>query len=73
MGYYKNRLIELQVEVGDRVPAPKPASEHVALRQPSKISGWRLHTTIPRTEYAWHMAVVAVTGLSVGFLIGGLL
>lgn len=30
MGYYKNELIAGQVELGDRVPAPKPARHHVA-------------------------------------------
>ena len=32
MGYFKNKLIEDQVELGDRVPAPKPAADHVALQ-----------------------------------------
>src|SRR6056297_3639474 len=32
MGYFKNKLIEQQVELGDRVPAPKPAADHVALQ-----------------------------------------
>ena len=30
MGYFKNELISEQVELGDRLPAPKPASDHVA-------------------------------------------
>lgn len=30
MGYFKNELIADQVEVGDRIPAPKPARMHVA-------------------------------------------
>jgi hypothetical protein len=30
MGYHKNQLIAYQVEVGDRVPEPKPATRHVA-------------------------------------------
>lgn len=30
MGYFKNELIAGQVEVGDRIPAPKPATSHVA-------------------------------------------
>lgn len=30
MGYFKNQLIAEQVEVGDRVPAPRPATSHVA-------------------------------------------
>ena len=34
MGYYKNKLIEQQVELGDRVPAPKPASEHAVFYVP---------------------------------------
>ena len=30
MGGFKNQIIASQVEVGDRVPAPRPASSHVA-------------------------------------------
>lgn len=30
MGGFKNELIAAQVEVGDRVPSPRPASSHVA-------------------------------------------
>lgn len=37
MGYYKQNEIETQVEEADRVPAPKPASVHVAL-QPRPIT-----------------------------------
>lgn len=32
MGYFKNQLIANQVELGDRVPAPKPATDHIALQ-----------------------------------------
>jgi len=32
MGYFKNKLIEQQVELGDR--QPKPAADHVALQRP---------------------------------------
>lgn len=49
MGYFKQQLISEQVEVGDRVPAPKPASEHVALQTPytytkqsRSFTGWAL-------------------------------
>lgn len=50
MGYFKQLLIAQQVEVGDRVPAPKPASSHVALQQAepaflvkrSSFVGWGL-------------------------------
>jgi len=31
VGYFKNQLIAEQVELGDRVPTPKPATDHVAL------------------------------------------
>lgn len=31
MGYFKNQLIADQVELGDRIPTPKPATEHTAL------------------------------------------
>ncbi|AUV61439.1 hypothetical protein phiPsal1_029 [Pontimonas phage phiPsal1] len=31
MGYFKNQLIANQVELGDRVPVPKPATDHIAV------------------------------------------
>lgn len=31
MGAFKNQLIAEQVEEADRVPAPKPATSHIAL------------------------------------------
>lgn len=31
MGYHKNQLIASQVEVGDRVPEPKPWHSHASL------------------------------------------
>lgn len=30
MGAFKNQIIAGQVEVGDRIPAPRPATSHVA-------------------------------------------
>lgn len=65
MGYFKNELIAQQVEEGDRVPEPKPATEHVALRQ-QNISGWRLHVTMRRSEY-----IAAQLGLGIGMLVAG--
>ena len=35
MGGFKNELIESQVEVGDRIPAPIPASKQVGLSRRS--------------------------------------
>lgn len=64
MGYYKNLLIEQQIELGDRVPAAKPASEHTALQNVSTVSSW---WTTPR----WPAIVSAgLTGLLVGILTG---
>lgn len=36
MGYHKNQIIAGQVEVGDRVPSPKPASAHISAQYPSR-------------------------------------
>jgi hypothetical protein len=44
MGYYKNLEIALQVEEPDRVPAPKPASNHAAFRY------WDSRTALVRYE-----------------------
>lgn len=38
MGYYKNLEIENQVEEADRVPAPKPASGHVAIQSSDLVT-----------------------------------
>ena len=65
MGYYKQQLIADQVEVGDRIPAPKPAASHVALNQ-------RVNAPVFRTRRAHVRSHLAVTiaGVLLGVMIG---
>jgi len=68
MGAFKNILIANQVELGDRVPEPKPAQSHVALQK----SLTRRHLrNLERLRKAEHNAIViqsAAFGLSAGIL-----
>ena len=61
MGYYKQQLIAGQVEVGDRVPTPKPASTHIGWNQ-------RIPSPVTKTRYAYNTSVVLM--FSVGFVAG---
>ena len=76
MGYFKNKLIEQQVELGDRVPAPKPASEHAVFYVP--VESRRFVRTLERgyrlrVRRMWLTAGLAGLGTGVvGGLIAGL-
>jgi len=61
MGYYKQQLIAKQVEVGDRVPAPKPASTHIGWNQ-------RIPSPVTKTRHAYNASVVLM--FAVGFVAG---
>lgn len=68
MGYFKQQLIAEQVEIGDRLPAPKPASSHVALQHDEYIHAL---ATPWRTFIGWGLIIFALAfGLG---LIGGVL
>lgn len=62
MGYFKNQIIADQVELGDRLPAPKPAADHVALQGPT--------LTPDRARSGFRWAGWLLIGMSVGFAIG---
>lgn len=62
MGYLKQELIAGQVEVGDRVPPPRPAQSHLAWNQ--QITAPVMHT---RKAYRWTMLVVLAVGFVAGF------
>jgi len=71
MGYFKNQLIADQVELGDRVPAPKPASSHVAYQH--GILSRRFVRNLEREHRDYHRATVTIAGvlaLGAGILIG---
>jgi len=67
MGYFKNKLIEQQVELGDR--EPKPATDHVALQQPElnpyndRDAGW--------ASPVGFLLIGLSIGFSAGLIVGG--
>ncbi len=68
MGYWKNQLIAEQVEVGDRVPVPIPAANHVSLQyRNKKIVG---PVVMSRITYARQIVLVSVFSMALGVLIG---
>jgi len=73
MGYFKNKIIAGQVEVGDRVPQPRPATSHVAFpsrRLQRQAEKGRRYVTQSRGQYQVAMAWVTVAALAVGILVG---
>lgn len=73
MGGFKNEIIAGQVEVGDRVPQPRPASSHVAFpsrRLQRQVEKGRRYVTLSRGQYQVAMAWVTVVALAVGILVG---
>ena len=76
MGYYKNKLIEQQVELGDRVPAPKPASEHAVFYVPAQsrrfIRNLEAQHEAERRRIAWSGGLLGFGIGLIGGLIGGL-
>ena len=70
MGYHKNQLIAEQVEEADRIPAPKPATSHVAF--PTRRSR-KQASRIARHNYRkmnQRIILDAVVYVGIGFLAG---
>lgn len=72
MGYHKQLLIANQVEVGDRVPAPKPATSHVAYHYGMLSRRWVRHQEREHRDYHNTRLVVAITVASMTGLMLGL-
>lgn len=71
MGYHKNQLIANQVELGDRVPAPRPAASHVSWNHP--VFSRRINRHWEREHNRYHRGRMIATGswaLAVGLLAG---
>lgn len=74
MGYHKNQLIADQVELGDRIPAPKPASSHVA--NVSRKQMTEIRRNVERKskqqarEYFWTTVSFIAIGVVIGIVIG---
>ena len=70
MGYYKNQLIASQVEVGDRIPAPKPATSHVAFpTRRSRVEAERISREKMR-KLNRELLGTAVGYTTIGFALG---
>jgi hypothetical protein len=76
VGYFKNQLIANQVELGDRVPAPRPASSHIGNYPVSR----RFSRELERTHNRYHTTrlvqvglYAGAVGLLAGFFVGGAL
>jgi hypothetical protein len=68
MGYFKNQLIADQVELGDRLPAPKPATDHVAL---TLEDGWLTKADkVHEHNQAIRLNVAICFALAVGIVVG---
>jgi len=69
MGYFKNEIIANQVELGDRMPQPKPATSHIALTRRQTVDARRV-AAARRREWEKHMRgltwSVGITGLTLG-------
>lgn len=75
MGYFKNQLIAEQVELGDRVPAPRPAATHVAWNVGIVSRRWlrnveREHRNYHRGRVATAVALATAAGIVAGFVVG---
>ena len=70
MGHFKNQLIAEQVELGDRVPAPKPAASHVAWDTRRNRRAWREARVERRRRARYRIAGYALTGAFYGVLTG---
>jgi hypothetical protein len=74
MGYYKNKAIEEQVEVGDRFPAPKPAKEHYGYGDYGTYPPLaRLARKRAAIQLIKNVTVYGGTGLVVGFIIAAVI
>ena len=74
MGYFKNQLIAEQVELGDRVPNPKPATDHVAYPTRKTNRHWYdiSQAQVKNREVAYRYVVIGwlLIGASIGFAAG---
>lgn len=69
MGYFKNQLIANQVELGDRIPEPKPATTHVALNRRQTVDARRAAAARMR-EYERVTRGLVMSGGLIGLILG---
>lgn len=69
MGYFKNQLIANQVELGDRIPEPKPATTHVALSRRQTVDARRAAAARMR-EYERVTRGLVMSGGLIGLILG---
>lgn len=78
MGYFKNETISMEVEVGDRLPEPKRASEHVSEQwqqtrelsaRVERFAAWQRNKLILLSAFCGFAA--GVLTLTLALMIGG--
>lgn len=69
MGYFKNEIIANQVELGDRIPEPRPATDHVALTRRQTVDARRAATARMR-EYERVTRGLVMSGGLIGLILG---
>lgn len=73
MGYFKNEIIANQVEEADRMPAPRPATSHVAFptrRLTRQAERGRQYVTVSKGRYQVTVAWLVVVSLGLGIAVG---
>lgn len=73
MGYPDNEIIEQQVELGDRVPAPRPAYQHIAWDTRANRKKQRAHAEKIFKGAMRRQTGFILTGVFYGALIGFIL
>lgn len=73
MGYFKNQELEQVIEVGDRIPAPKPAHKHIAYPTRRSIRAARNRATQWRVQTRRELIVDIIAYGGIGLVVGTIL
>lgn len=73
MGYYKNQELEQVIEVGDRIPQPVPANQHIAYPTRRSIREARHRATQWRVQTRRDLTIGILIYGSVGLVAGAIL
>ena len=73
MGYFKNQELEQVIEVGDRIPAPVPANQHIAYPTRRSIRDARNRATQWRVQTRRELIIGIITYSTIGLVVGTIL